>query len=135
LLPAVLFGGLAGAVLTYFVSKNRQQVEFVIRVSDKYLDNFEELGTVKADLAGPLAAAAPVFLNRIRKTGDWFELIAIYYECGYLSKSLLARTGLLAELRKFHELVTQRKNEIGSPLNDAWLWWPHLDKLIRKLGN
>jgi len=118
----VLFWRFSGAVFTYYVSKHRQQIEFVIRVSNKYLDNFDEIGMVKAFLACPLAADDHAALNRIRKTGDWFELIAIYNESHYLSKSLLAKTGLLADLRKFHELVTQRKNEPRSPLNDAWLW-------------
>ena len=133
LVAAFCFGGLAGSLVTFFTSRHRQRVEFVIKVSEKYLDNFNDFGACKKHLAGPLATTDVDKLNQIRKLGDWLELISIYYDSGYLSKRLLDKTGLLDQLRKFHELVTQRKNEANSPLNDAWLWWPHFDKLIRKL--
>lgn len=130
---AFLSGGLAGALLNFFVSRRREQVEFVIKVCERYLDDFSEVAACKAILADPDQLSDREQLNRVRKTGDWFELIAIYYANGYLSKRLLSQVGLLGELRKFHELVGQRKNEVSSPLNDAWLWWTNLDREVRKL--
>lgn len=130
---AFLSGGLAGAVLNYLVSRRRQQVEFVIKVCDKYLDDFDEIAVCKAILADSSQLRDLGQLNRVRRLGDWFELIAIYHASNYLSKQLLEKVGLFSELRKFHELVGQRKNDPESPLNDAWLWWVYLDKLVRGL--
>lgn len=134
-IAAFFFGGLAGAVFTFFVSRQRNRVDFVIKVSEKFLENYDEIGKAKGILEsdGPLAADKTSELNLVRKTGDWFELIAIYNDSGYLSKNLLDKTGLLEELRKFHKLVTRHKNGMGSPFNDAWLWWPHFHKLILSL--
>lgn len=129
---AFLSGGLAGAVLNYLVSHHRQQVEFVIKVCEKFLDEFSEIGACKTILANSTNLNDSVQFNRMRRLGDWFELIAIYYDSNYLSKPLLEKIGLFNELRKFHELVSQRKNDQNSPLNDAWLWWPKLDYLIIK---
>lgn len=132
---AIIFlsGGLAGALLNVLVSRRRQQVEFVIKITDRYLDEFAEIAACKSILSSSSALQDTINLNRIRKLGDWFELIAIFHNSRYLSKHLLTKVGLLGEFRKFHELVTQRKNETQSPLNDAWLWWPTFDALIRGL--
>jgi len=130
---AFLSGGLAGAVLNFLVSRHRQQVDFVIKITDRYLDEFAELAACKSILSSSSTLQDMTNLNRIRKLGDWFELIAIFHSSQYLSKNLLNKVGLLGEFRKFHELVTQRKNETYSPLNDAWLWWPTFDALIKGL--
>jgi hypothetical protein len=124
-------GGLAGAVLTYFVSRHRQQVEFVIKITDRYLDEFSEIASCKDILLEPSKLKDASNLNRVRKLGDWFEMIAVFYDSEYLSKGLLEKVGLLVELRKFHELVTQRKNEAQSPVNDAWLWCPTIRSIRR----
>ena len=128
---AFLSGGLAGAVFDYFVSRRREQVGLALKIMDKYLAEFGEIGECKTILADSTKLAPVANQNKVRRIGDWFELISILYQSDYLSKTFLDKVGLLAELRKFHELVTQRKNEPQSPLNDAWLAWPHLDAVIR----
>jgi hypothetical protein len=66
--------------LTYFASKNRQRIESSLKFTDKYLDNFVSWVTSKFMLAGPLPETDPTSLNRIRKIGDWFDMIPVLRE-------------------------------------------------------
>ena len=123
-------GGLAGAVLNYFTSTHRQRVELVLKITDRYLDRYDEIGQVKSILRDSSQLASTVSQDAVRRLGDWFELIAVLYQMGYLSKRFLKKLGLLVDLREVHELITARKNEPNSPIREAWSWWPHFDALV-----
>ena len=125
-------GGLAGAIVTQVVTAFRQRRELALKTFDKYLVEFGPLANCKRYLAEGSYQNNESHFNEIRRLGDWFEVTAILCRRRYIHLPFIRELGLVEQLRKYHELITDEKNKPGSLLNDAWLWWPTFDQLIRR---
>jgi hypothetical protein len=128
---AFISGGLAGAIFTYFANRQRQRVETGIKLAERYLAEYDEIGACKSLLSDAIKSKELPNQNRIRRMGDLYELVAILCDAKYASSKFVSECGLTQEMRRFHDLVTARKNEPQSPYNDAWLWWPHLEQFVK----
>jgi hypothetical protein len=124
---SVVSGGLAGAILTWFVTQRRRKVEIAIDLVEYCFSIYDEIANVKALLRGP-SLNDPQQQNQVRKVGDWFELVATLCDKRAVDKTLLEEVVVLNEMNMFHNLVRTYMSK-GSELNDAWRWWPNLNKL------
>src|SRR3954469_21396244 len=82
-------GGLAGALVNFFTSRRRQRVEMGLKFAERYFADFDSIAEGK-DLLGNAARLSEVGnQNKVRKLGDWFELIAILSNSKYISDKFL----------------------------------------------
>ena len=122
--PAIT-GGLAGGIVTALIARSRQRQELTLHLLDHFFSIYLDLGEAKGLLKQP-SQRDPDDLNKVRRIGDWLNLVAILYRQKAVDADLLKRAVLLRELENFHELVTVAKTQDAQHFGDVWNWWPDL---------
>jgi hypothetical protein len=122
---SLISGGMAGAIVNLFVTRRRQRIDAALKLLDYFFSIYGELAEVKGILQSPPTLSNPKELNRVRKIGDWFNLVASLCEKKLVDTQLLGRVGLFSEMDIFSSLV-QGTHVSSDTLHKSKDWWPHL---------
>jgi hypothetical protein len=134
LIVSFISGGLAGAVVNLLVTKRRQRVDSALRVIDYYFAIYNEIGEAKRILQNPSLLSDANEEIRVRKIGDWFELVSSLCNKKVVDTEILAQVALFGEMDVFRSLVEGSFTQ-SRVLHDAKKWWPELyDSNLKKLG-
>jgi len=122
---SLISGGLAGAVVNYFITWQKQRIDSSLRIIDYYFSIYSEIGQTKRILQTPSTLTATEEQIRVRKVGDWFELVASLCKKKLVDTHVLAQVALFSEMSVFRTLVEGTFNQ-SDALLDAHKWWPEL---------
>ena len=118
----IIFGSVAGAIVSWFSTKQRQQIDVSLKLIDNYLSRYKELAEVSGLLKNSESLKDNNEMNRVRAAGDWYELVAITCKYKVANSKLIEHTGIGRELKEFRILVEQ------AGLNDLLVIWEHVKK-------
>jgi hypothetical protein len=110
------------------MTKRRARFDLTTKVIDHFFSIYDQVAEVKGLFAQAEVVVTSDAINKIRKLGDWYNLVATYCRTNSVNPKLLAKAVVLSEMKIFKESVNGVKARITS-IGDAWKWWPELDKI------
>jgi len=123
LLPSLVGGGLAGSILTHYVTTRRQRLDIAMKVMDGLFQHYNELGGAKFALTSESTLTVEQ-LNQVRRVGDWLEFCALLYFRGSVDKDLMKKFGVPDEMRAFYDLA-----KTHGQFQDAVRLWKNLHNI------
>jgi len=129
-LVGALAGGVISAVMTIRFEKKRSQTDVSLEFLKQFLEQYDELGAVKGLLLDPGSLQNnPSNVNKVRKLGDWFEIVSAASLAGLTDDSLLDRVGIASEIKQFHGSAIQVEASV-TDMPNVGASWPNLVKYV-----
>jgi len=123
LLTGSLAGAITGSVLTSRFNANRAKVDIALDAIEFYMSIYSELAIVQSLLQGK-QITDPAEQNRVRKVGDWLELICTLSKNGAVEVGYLNQVGIHNQVRNFHNNLNGYNSRGNNEFSSAWQWWP-----------
>jgi hypothetical protein len=129
-IPSFFGGGFAGAVLTWLVNQKARRTQVALDHIDQCISKQNEIAEVKGILQalGQNHPFSPNEQNRVRRLGDWFEVVALLCRKHYADQKLITQTVLFKEMKDFRNRIDGARTRVNE-LSDAPQWWQNLYKL------
>jgi hypothetical protein len=133
--PHMLWDGLAGAVgggvissiITVISERRSKRTEVALQVIEQFMSQYGELGDVLGLLDAPQSLQEPHNENKVRKFGDWSEVVSALCLENLANDDLLRRIGIPGEMKRF--LLQARKvRALDSAVRD----WKNLQEYTGK---
>lgn len=130
-LVGALAGGVISAIMTIHFETKRSRTEISLRFLEQFMEQYDELAQVKGLMGDPTALSQPANLNKVRKFGDWCEIVSAACLAKVADNSLLDKVGIPAEIKEFHRSATVASTGV-SLLLSAIRAWPNLDTYVKE---
>ena len=121
-----LSGGLAGTIITNYLSWRRQKTDLSFKVLEQYFARRSEMGEILGLLNEPEELQHPEKRNRVVSLGDWFEVVATLYGAKMINTRLLRKVGIDDEIKRFRSAA----EKAGEPMQKALDAWCEMRKLM-----
>ncbi len=119
LLITVLSGGLAGALVNLFATRQQRQTETSLKLIEAFFSKYHQLGDVLGLLEDPTCLNDRQRMNQIREMGDWLDTVALFCKKKYANEEILREVGIIDQIATFCSAV----KKAGGPLNDLLKIW------------
>lgn len=111
-ITAVIFGGLAGALISSIHSSRLSKRQLTISLINDYLETYHD---IQAEclwmIKHPFDPRTGSNINVIIRFGNWGESVAVLYKNGFIDQKIIEEYGLADQLRRLY------KDILSSPLN------------------
>ncbi len=124
-LVGAVAGGVISAVMTIRSERKRSKTEIALHFVEQFMSQYDDLALVKGILIRPSSLSDPDNMNKVRKFGDWCEIVAATCLLGEANGALLTRIGIPAEMRSFYKAAEGCKE-----LGDTEGGWKNLYKFV-----
>jgi len=137
--PHMLWDGLAGAVgggvissiITVISERRSKRVEVALEIIEQFMSQYGELAVVLGLLDAPQLLQDPLSMNKVRKFGDWCEIVSAVCLERAANRALLKRIGVPAAMKDF--LRRAQKAAPQTPKMDyAVKSWTNLQEYVQK---
>jgi len=133
-LVGALAGGVISAVMTIRSERKRSQTEISLRFLEQFMSQYDDLAVVKGLLDDREALSNPENLNKVRKFGDWCEMVAAASLVKVADRVLLEKVGIPKEIKEFYRAAVS--TGAGVPLLDsAVVSWINLKQYVNEVAN
>ena len=121
-----VIGAVIGAVLHWRFTKSQRKEQIALDTLNYFLGIYSDIAEAEYYLQNPQLLKDIAKQNKVRKVGDWMNLIAVLNSRNSLDKDILERCGVAKEMRTFHTFI---KNSMAQSnvFKSAWQFWPDLD--------
>jgi|SRR3974390_1759231 len=130
-LAGAVAGGVISAIMTSREERKRSQTEIALHFLEQFMSEYGELAKVKGMLLDSSALTDVDNLNRIRKFGDWYEIVAASCLADVVDRALLKKVGIPAEMRVFFESSVSAAKDVPS-IAEALKGWTNLEQYINQ---
>ena len=113
-IASIILGGVVGTGIGVWVTRRaltwQVRAEMTVKIMDDYFNNYDSRNRVKSLLEPnnfPKGRSAEDIRerNKIRKVGDWYELVAILYEDKFINRRIFNKLGLEKQMCEFANAV------------------------------
>lgn len=137
--PHMLWDGLAGAVgggvissiITAIAERRSKRTEVALQVIEQFMSQYVDLGEVLGLLDVPKSLDEPTNANRVRKFGDWCEVVSALCLENAANCALLRRIGIPATMQDFLSRAKQAGTQ-AADVGSAVKSWTNLEEYMRK---
>lgn len=130
-LVGAIGGGAVSSVITIVSERRSKRTEVALDILEKFMSQYEALATVLGLLDAPQSLADPENMNRVRKMGDWYEIVAAVCLENRAELPLLRRLTIPTLMNQF--LVRARTAAPSNPnLRTAVDSWTNLRDYLAK---
>ena len=137
--PHMLWDGLAGAIgggvissiITVISERRSKRTEVALQVIDQFMSQYVDLAEVLGLLDVPQSLADPTNANRVRKFGDWCEVVSALCLENAANGALLKRIGIPAAMQDFLSRA-QKAGTQAADVGSAVKSWTNLQEYMRK---
>jgi hypothetical protein len=124
-------GGVIGAWMTIRAERRRSQTEIALTFMEQFMTQYDELARVKGLLADATELRDPADINRVRKFGDWCEIVAATVLSHAADAQLLKKVGIPDEMKAFYDGVVEASEQVPE-LRTALPGWRNLTKYVKQ---
>ncbi len=128
---SIVFGGVGGAWLQCIYTRSQRREQVALEAMKHFLAVYSDLAEAKYFLGDANRLENPLNQNKVRKVGDWMNLIAFLNSRNLVNKDMLGRCGVQKEMNAFHTLINNSMSN-SNVFSDAWNLWPDLDSFCCK---
>jgi hypothetical protein len=137
--PHILWDGLAGAlgggaissIITVISERRSKRMEVALEIVEQFMSQYGELAVVLGLLDSPQSLQDPLSMNKVRKFGDWCEIVSAVCLENAANRALLKRIGVPTAMKDF-----QRRAQKAAPqapkLDYAVKSWTNLQEYVQK---
>jgi hypothetical protein len=126
-----LGGGVIGAGLTIRAERKRSQTEIALKFMEQFISQYDELAAVKGLLADAASIETPAEINKVRKFGDWCEIVSAIVLSDAADRELLKKVGIPDEMKAFYTSVTAASTQVKA-LETALPGWTNLAQYVQQ---
>jgi hypothetical protein len=131
-LAGLATGGLAGALLTYLVSRYRSQTDLSLKAISEYLSMGSDIGDAKGLLADNTSLNNDE-KNDVERIGGWFNIVSLLYKKRYVNRRIIRSTELKKDIEEFYRYTENASTKIHE-LNNMLRSWKYMDKVRKMRG-
>ncbi len=125
-LISIIFGGLAGAIISAYFSKESEKRQLTVKILYDYMDKYSQIdGDCYEILQKPESLDHLANVNKIIYFGNWSETVAILIKRKYVDKKVLEEYGLIEKLEEFYKSVIATNNTSKCQPEE----WVNLEKI------
>jgi hypothetical protein len=124
-------GGVIGAWMTIRAERKRSQTEIALTFLEQFIAQYDDLAAVKRLLANVASLQSPVDRNKVRKFGDWCEIVSAVVLIKAADSVLLEKAGIPNQMKEFYRSVVNASKEVKE-LQSALLGWTNLEEYVQR---
>lgn len=128
LVGSIIFGSLAGAVLTVWFNNQSEKRSLSIQLIDNFLKEYNEVAKVLWILGKKEGLDDNI--NSIRRIGDWLNLIAHLKQNNSIQWEIIDKLAMHKTMTSFIRKIDACRGTSDSTFDDAESWWPDLYKVV-----
>jgi hypothetical protein len=126
-------GGVIGAWMTIRAERKRSQTEIALTFLEQFISQYDDLAAVKGLLADVASLRDVAEVNKVRKFGDWCEIVSATVLSKAADRTLLEKVGIPQEMKEFYRDVKNASTHVEE-LKSALPGWPNLERYVGKTG-
>src|SRR5208337_438543 len=104
-----------------------KRTEVALEIIEQFMSQYDELGVVLGLLDAPQSLQDPLSMNKVRKFGDWCEIVSAVCLEKAANKALLGRIGVSAAMKDFLRRA-QKAAPQNSKVDSAVKSWTNLQE-------
>jgi len=124
-------GGVIGAWMTIRAERKRSQTEIALTFLEQFISQYEDLAAVKGLLADVASLQDVAEVNKVRKFGDWCEIVSATVLIKAADSTLLEKVGIPDQMKQFYRGVVDASKQVKE-LESALPGWPNLKQYVQK---
>jgi hypothetical protein len=124
-------GGVIGAWLTIRAEAKRSRTEVALAFLAQFIDQYDELAEVSGLLENVAALQSAADINKVRKFGDWCEIVSATALSGAADGALLEKVGIPHQMVGFYKSVKKAGPQVEG-LRSALPGWPNLARYVKR---
>jgi len=110
-LISIIFGGLAGAIISAYFLNESEKRQLTVKIIYDYMDKYSQFdGDCMEILKKPESLSYLKNANKIIYFGNWGETVAILIKRNCMDKKILEEYGLIEKLDEFYKSVVSTSN-------------------------
>lgn len=98
-------GGVIGAWMTIRAERRRSRTEVALTFMEQFIAKYDDLAEVMGLLADPASIQSAEQVNRIRKFGDWCEIVSATVLADAADRELLKTVGIPEQMKAVYNGV------------------------------
>jgi len=124
-------GGAIGAWMTIRAERKRSQTEIALTFLEKFIAQYDELAVVMGLLGNVASLQSAADVNKVRKFGDWCEIVSAAVLIEAADNALLEKVGIPEQMKAFYRGVLNASKTVKE-LESALPGWSNLAEYVRK---
>ncbi len=126
-------GGVIGAWMTIRAEAKRSRTEVALAFLEQFIAQYDELAEVSGLLQNVAALQSAADINKVRKFGDWCEIVSATVLSGAADRGLLEKVGIPNQMVGFYKSVKKASPQVEG-LKSALPGWPNLTKYMEQFA-
>ena len=124
-------GGVISSIITIISERRSKRTEVALQIIEQFMSQYVDLGEVLGLLDVPESLEDPNNANRVRKFGDWCEVVSALCLENAANGALLKRIGIPATMQDFLSRA-QKAGKQAADVGSAVKSWTNLKEFMRK---